>query len=101
MIERTQQPPATVHSQVAHCPNHGSSHIRSENGIIGGEFVEHLGYILRMNRQLSRLSCCQVVQILARRAIVVERCIYMTAVLLLLDPRQQLSLIHISEPTRQ
>jgi len=89
MIERSQQPPAVVHSRVAHYPDHGSSHIRSEDGIFRSKLIEHLGHIWQMNRKSSRLPCYQAVQILACCTIAGERGIQVTTVPLLLNPRQQ------------
>ena len=89
VIERTQQPAAAVHGQVARRPNHRSSHVRRKNRVFGGQLIDDLGHVLRVDGQLSRLPGGQIVQVLAGLVIVGQRCVQVAAVLLLLDRGQQ------------
>src|ERR1035441_4142666 len=89
MVEGTQESPTTVHAQIAGRPNHRSSDIHSEYGVISGDFIEDFGDVLWMDRALAGLSRRQIVEPFARFAVVIETDIEISGVSLLHYPRQQ------------
>src|ERR1017187_9810582 len=89
MVEGTQESPTTVHAQIAGRPNHRSSDIHSEYGVISGDFIEDFGDVLWMDRGLAGLSRRQIVESFARFAVVIETDIEISGVSLLHDPRKQ------------
>ena len=75
MVERAQQPPFAVHCQIPGCPDRRRAHVASEYGVVGGQLVEHLGHILRMDRFPTRFTRRQLIQSLPCLLIMFERCL--------------------------
>ena len=89
VVKGTKQTPATIHFQVTRRPNYRSSNIHGEYGIVSGDFIEDSGDVLRMNRALAGLSCCQIVESFARFAVMVATGIEVGAVGFLIDTWKQ------------
>src|ERR1700675_398337 len=71
-----------MNPQVTSCSDRRSANIASKNGVFGGKFVEHFGYILRMDRFSSGFAGGQIVQTHAGLAVVFERTIQVSGVVL-------------------
>ena len=68
--ERPEQPPASIHREITGRPHRWGSHITREHRVVGRERIERPGDELRVNRFHTRRTGREIVESLARRAIV-------------------------------
>ena len=73
MAERAQQPAAAVHGQVARGPQGGRADVAGEDGVVRRRAVDQARQVLRVDRLASRLARRELVERLARLAVVSER----------------------------
>src|SRR3977135_1994419 len=86
--KRSDQPPLSVHRQIARGPHRRQTDVAGENSICGGLVADRLGDLLRMDRPATGLADREVIEAFACLAIMRRRLVEMRAVALLLDERQ-------------
>lgn len=85
MIEGTEQAPAAIHGEVPRRPDCRSANIAGKNSILGGDLVEHARHLLRMDRLHAVLFGREIIQVLARLAVVFQRSLQVLIGLVLLQ----------------
>src|SRR6202045_5466190 len=85
MVERAQQSTLSIHRQIPRSPNRWCAHIARNNRVIGRKLVEHPDDVLRMNLLFAGSPHGQRIEILARYAIVLKRCLQMFVAIVLLQ----------------
>ena len=83
------EPPLAVHREIAGGPHRRQTDIAGEDGVGGSVVADRLGDLLRMDRPPARPADRQLVESLARLAIMFRRLIEMRAVALFRQQRQQ------------
>src|ERR1700723_649553 len=83
MVERADQASFAVHRQVARSPNGWRADIARENRVFGGQFVEYPDDVLRMNRLVTRLVRCKIIEALSGLLVMFQRDLQMVLVLVL------------------
>src|ERR1700688_760846 len=88
MPKRSDQPPLSVHRQIARGPHRRQTDVAGENSIRGRLVTDRLGDLLRMDRRATGLADREVIETFAGLAVVRGRLVEMRAVTLLLEERQ-------------
>src|SRR5580704_13472933 len=89
MVKRAQQSPLSIHRQIPRSPNRWCAHIARNNRVIGRKLVERPDDVLRMNLLSAGSRHGQRIEILARYAIALKRCLQMMVVTVLLQSWQK------------
>src|SRR6202051_1375222 len=85
MVKRAQQSTLSIHRQMPRSPNRWCAHIARNNRVIGRKLVERPDDVLRMNLLSAGSRHGQRIEILARYAIALKRCLQMFVAIVLLQ----------------
>src|SRR5580704_6324413 len=89
VVKRTQQPPLTIHCQVAGSPYGWRTNIAGKNCVFGCQIIEHSHDILRMDQLLVRSRSGKLIEALPCLPVMIEGSPQMLMVTVLLQPWQQ------------